>query len=202
METVMSTEFEPKKLKRKVYMSFFQDGMWDIFLGVFLLSWGFSVWFDIPLLPTFAFVGFFWLVLGLKKAITYPRIGYATPAGQRSRALKIAIAGVVVLIAVVAVLPIIVRGEFDSLRNYFEFFFGSAIAIVVAIIGYWGRIYRWYLYAGVVFLFFVFNQWADLSFSLSFIIPGGLIALCGLAILYRFLRKYPVISKEDLDENR
>ena len=85
----MRPETDPKKIKRKVYMSFFQDGLWDIFLGLFLLGWGFTVWFDLPWLPGAIFVGFFWLVLGLKKKITYPRIGHATPTEQRNRTLKI-----------------------------------------------------------------------------------------------------------------
>ena len=191
----MRPETDPKKIKRKVYMSFFQDGLWDIFLGLFLLGWGFTVWFDLPWLPGAIFVGFFWLALGLKKKISYPRIGHATPTEQRNRTLKIAIAGVVVLVAVIVLLPIVNRGEVQFLRNYFEFLFGSMIAIAVALIGYWWRIYRWYLYAGMVFLFFVFNQWSELSFNLIFIMPGGLITLCGLNILYRFLRKYPIFKR-------
>ena len=198
----MRPETDPKTIKRKVYMSFFQDGLWDMFLGLFLLGWGFAVRLDFLWLPGAIFVGFFWLVLGLKKKITYPRIGHATPTEQRNRTLRIAIAGVVVLVAVIVLLPVVARGEVQFLRNYFEFLFGSMIAIAVALIGYWWRIYGWYLYAGMVFLFFVFHQWSDLSFSLSFIMSGGLITLCGLTILYRFLRKYPVISEEDIDENR
>ena len=198
----MRPETDPKKIKRKVYMSFFQDGLWDIFLGFFLLGWGLTVWIDLPWLPGAIFVGFFWLVLGLKKMITYPRIGHATPTEQRSRTLKIAIAGVVVLAAVIFLLPIVARGEVQFMRNYFEFLFGSMIAIAVALIGYWWRIYRWYLYAGMVFLFFVFNLWSGLSFSLSFIMPGGVITLSGLNILYRFLHRYPVVSQENKYEIR
>ncbi|MFC2068456.1 hypothetical protein ACFLTP_05565 [Chloroflexota bacterium] len=41
-----------------------------------------------------------------------------------------------------------------------------------------------------------------LSFNLSFIMPGGIITLCGLNILYRFLRRYPVVSREDNNESR
>jgi hypothetical protein len=202
MGVKMVVENDPKKIQRKIYVSFFQDGLWDIFLGFFLLGWGFTVWLDFPWLPGAIFVGFFWLVLGLKKLITYPRIGHATPTEQRNRTLKSAIAGVVVLIAVLFFIPIVARGEVQFLHNYFEFIFGSMIAIAVALIGCWWRIYRWYLYAGMVFLFFIFNQWAGLSFSLSFIMPGGLITLCGLIILYRFLRRYPVIPEDGNYESR
>jgi len=198
----MRPETDPKKIKRKVYMSFFQDGLWDVFLGVFLLGWGFTVWFDIPLLQTAVFIGFFWLALGLKKIITYPRIGHATPTEQRSRTLKIAIAGVVVLVAVIFLLPVVARGEVQFLRNYFEFLFGSMIAIAVALIGYWWRIYRWYLYGGMIFVLATFNQWLGLSFELSFIIPGGVVFILGLLIFVRFLRKYPRASMEGFDGNQ
>jgi len=198
----VNSDIETRKIKRKVYMTFFQDGLWDIFLGLFLLAWGLTVWFDLPWLPGGIFVGFFWMVFGLKKMITYPRIGHANTTEQRSRTLTIAIAGVVVLVAVVFLLPVVAKGEVQFLRNYFEFLFGSMIAIAVALIGYWWRIYRWYLYAGMIFLFFVFNQWSELSFNLSFIMSGWLITLCGLNILYRFLRRYPIVPEEDNYESR
>ena len=75
-------------IKNKVHFTFFQDGLWDIFLGVFLLAWGLTVWFNLPFLPGGVFVLFFWLVLGLKQLITYPRIGYARPIEHQSRLIK------------------------------------------------------------------------------------------------------------------
>lgn len=198
----MRIETDPQKIRRKVYLTYFKDGLWDIALGLFLLGWGFTVWFDLPWLPGAVFVSFFWLVMDLKKKITYPRIGLATPTEQRNRAIKIAIAGIVILLAIIVLLPLINSEKVRWLHDYFEFLFGSAIAIAIGIVGYWWKIYRWYLYAIMLFIPFVFYQWNDLSFSLSFIIPGGIITLCGLTILSHFLRKYPIVSEEDLDETR
>jgi len=199
----MIPETDPKKIQRKVYMTFFQDGLWDIVLGLFLLGWGFAVLYDLGWMPGATFVGFFWIALGLKQKITYPRIGYAKSAERRKQMSRIVIAGAVtLLLGIMVFLITITSGMPQFLQNYFEFLFGSMIAIAIALIAYWWRIYRWYLYAGMVFLFFVFNQWSDLSFSLSFIMPGGIFTLCGLNILYRFLRKYPMISEENINENR
>jgi len=199
----MRPETDPKKIQRMVYMTFFRDGLWDVVLGLFLLGWGFTILFDVPWLPSATFVAFFWIALGLKQRITYPRIGYAKPAEQRKQMSRIVIAGAVtLLLGIMVFLITITSGMPQFLQNYFEFLFGSMIAIAIALIAYWWRIYRWYLYAGMVFLFFVFNQWSDLSFSLSFIMPGGIFTLCGLNILYRFLRKYPMISEENINENR
>ncbi len=188
-----------KQLRRRVYMTYFQDGLWDIFLGFFLLGWGFTVWLDFPWLPAAVFVGFFWLVLGLKKAITYPRIGHATPTEQRNRTLKIVIAGVVVLVAVVFLLPIVARGEVQFLHSYFEFIFGAMIALAVALIGYWWQVPRWYPYAALVFIFFTAQQWLGLPFHLAFAIPGAIIAVAGVALVVRFLRKYPRVDLEAAD---
>ena len=198
----MRLETDPKKLQRKIHLTFFQDGLWDIFLGFFLLAWGFTVWFDFFWLPGAIFIIFFWLTLGLKQKITYPRIGYARPAKYRQRTLKIVIAGVVLLVAIVVLLPVINRGGIQFLHDYFELLFNTSIAIALGLTAYWWRIYRWYIYAGMVLIFSVSNQWSEFSFSMSFIIPGGIITLCGLAILYRFLRKYPAISGEDFSESR
>jgi len=196
-------KIDTKKIQRKVYLTYFQDGLWDVVLGLFLLGWGFTVWFDLPWLPGAIFMSFFFLALGLKQKITYPRIGFSKLAEQRKQMIRLIIAGAVALVLGLSVLGIFAAdGMFQWLRNHFEFIFGSMIAIAIALIAYWWRIYRWYLYAGMVFLFFVFNQWSDLSFSLSFIMPGGIFTLCGLNILYRFLRKYPRVSVEDFNGNQ
>ena len=198
----MGPEFNIQKIKHKVYMTYFQDGLWDIFLGLFLLGWGFTVWFDLPWLPGAIFVAFFWSALGLKQKLTYPRIGYARPAEHRSRTLKIAVAGVVVLLAVVVILPVISRGDLQFVHNYFELLFNTILAIAFALIGYWWRVNRWYAYAALVFIFATFNQWLGLSFQMSFIVPGAIALLYGVIILAGFLRKYPVVLEEGIDENR
>ena len=62
---------DPKKIQRKVYVTYFQDGLWDVVLGLFLLGWGFAILFDFSWLPSGTFIAFFFLALGLKQKITY-----------------------------------------------------------------------------------------------------------------------------------
>ena len=198
----MQMETDTGKIKRKLYLSYFQDGLWDIFLGLFLLGWGFTVWFDLPWLPAIIFIAFFWLVLGLKQKITYPRTGYARPAEYRTRALRIAVAGIVLLLAIAVVIATVYGGESQFLHDYFGLLFNSAIAVVLAAIGYLLKVNRWLVYAALVFVVAVFHQWLGLSFQMSFIIPGTAILLCGLLILVNFLRRYSVISGEYTDAER
>ncbi|MFC2034492.1 hypothetical protein ACFLTT_03740, partial [Chloroflexota bacterium] len=183
-------------------MSYFQDGLWDIVLGLFLLGWGLTVMFDMPWLPGATFIAFFWLALGLKQKITYPRIGYAKPAEQQKKMIRIIIAGAVTLLLGTAVLLMVVtQGMPQFLHHYFEFLFGTMLSILIVLIGYLWGIIRWYSYAGLLFVSAAFNQWSGLSFELSFIIPGGIILLYGLNIFVRFLQKYPRVPTDGFDGN-
>lgn len=199
----MGIEDDTRKIQRKVYLSFFQDGLWDMVLGLFLLGWGVTVLLDLPWLPGAVFVGFFWLAVGLKQKITYPRTGYARPAGQRRRMTKLVIAGcVVLLLGIMAFLLVVTNGMPQFLHDYFELLFGAMLAAAVALIGYWWGIARWYVFAALMALCAVFNQWLGLSFPLSFIIPGGLIFLYGLVTLVRFLNRYPKVPEGGFDGSR
>ena len=193
----MKSAIDTKKIQRKVYMTFFQDGLWDVVLGLFLLGWGFAILFDLGWLPGATFIAFFWIAMGLKQKITYPRIGYAKPAEHRKQKSRIVIAGAVTLLLGIMVLVVVVTGGMPQfLRYYFELLFGTMLAIVIGLIGYWWGIVRWDIYAGLVFILAVFNQRLGLSFELSFVIPGGVILLYGLIIFARFLRKYPPVLAE------
>jgi len=188
------------EIKVKVYFTFFQDGLWDMFLGIFLLAWGITVWFDLPLLPAAIFVSFFWLVLGLKQVITYPRLGYARPVEHRDRLIKTVIIGIIVLaVLLIFLLPLLSQGYIHFLRENFEFILNSSFAIAAALVGFWWSIKRWYVYALLIILFAVLCRWAGLSYQVSFIIPGLTIFLCGLSILIGFLRHYRVPAGENVD---
>ncbi|MFC1985879.1 hypothetical protein ACFLWC_02660 [Chloroflexota bacterium] len=194
-------EIDTKKIQRKVYLTYFQDGLWDVVLGLFLLGWGFTVWFDLPWLPGATFVAFFWLVLALKQKITYPRIGFVKLAEHKKKQVRFVITGVIaLLLGLMVFLLLVMGGTPQFVRDYFELLFGTILAVVIGLIGYWWGIVRWYNYAGLVFVLATFNQWLGLSFELSFIIPGGVVLLFGLVVFTRFLRKYSRLPAEGIDE--
>ena len=198
----MNSIVDPVSIRRKVYMTYFQDGMWDIVLGLFFFGWGFAVLFDFGWLPGATFISSFYIALSLKHKITYPRIGFSRLTENRKRASISIILGVVVLLGIIILLPVFNPAVKQVLQNYFEFLFGTMLAVAVGLIGYWWRITRWYWYAGMVFILATVNQWLGLSFHLSFIIPGIVILSCGVFFFVLFLRKYPKVAEEDLSDNR
>ena len=196
----MKSTLDPKKIQHKVYMSYFQDGLWDVVLGLFLLSWGFTVFLGLGWLPGVSFVVFYTVALALKRKVTYPRIGYSRPAEQRRQISRFLIAGAAIfLLGIMVFLIIIANGMPQFFRDYFELLFTTMLAIIIGLIGYWWGIIRWYGYAGLVFICAICNQWLGLSFELSFIIPGGLVLLYGIFIFIGFIRNYTALSKEGVD---
>jgi len=191
-----------EQVKRKVYMSYFQDGLWDILLGFFILSWGLMVLLDIVALGGGFFVIGYFAVWGLKRRLTYPRVGQAKISEERRHNIKMVILGVVLLLAGLAVLPIFIQGNPPGwLREYIMFIFGCMLALVVSIIAYWWKINRWYSYAALMVIGVAFHQWLGAARPLSFIVSGAIVMVFGLVILGRFLLSNPIPSKGEVNND-
>jgi MFS family permease len=181
-----------KQIQRRVYMSYFQDGLWDILLGVFLVGWGVMIMFEFVAVMGGIWVAFFFIVLGLKRWLIYPRAGYIKIAEARRQQMKMVIMGVVLLLLGLAVSFLFDVGSQPAwIGEYFMFLFGAMMAIIIFVLGYWWKVDRWYVYAGLVLAAFAAHQWLYAPLNLSFIVPGVVVILCGLGLLLRFLRRYP-----------
>ena len=184
-------------IRRKVQMTFFQDGLWDIMAAIFLLGWGCTVLWDLPWMPGIIFIGMFWLTLGLKQKFTYPRTGYARPYGQSRKLWRLLIAGIVVLVLGVFLFGMATSGNRPQfLTDHFEFFFGAGLALAVSIIGLFRAITRWYLYGALILASAAANQWLGLGFANSFFLSGGIILITGIVIVIRFFKQNPVAGKQ------
>jgi hypothetical protein len=193
----MQLDGDLKQIQRKVYISFFQDGLWDMLLGVFLVGWGLMVMYDFVAVMGGIWLAFYFVVLGLKRWLTYPRMGYIKIAEARRQQIRMVILGVVVLLLGLAVFFIFaVNSRPAWFSEYFMFLFGVMMTLVIAALGYWWKVARWYLYAVIVLISFSLHQWLETPLNLAFIVPGGIIALLGLALLVRFLRRYPKAREE------
>jgi hypothetical protein len=194
----MAIESDLKAIQRKVYMSFFQDGLWDIVLGCFVLSWGLGILTNTAALTGVWFIAAYFIVLSLKKRMTYPRIGHMKIPEERRTKIRLTIAGAVILVAGVMAFVFAELGIAPSLRAYYMFLLGAIIAAVVCLIAYWWKINRWYAYAAAILVGVSFHQWQNVSLEWSFIIPGIIILASGIALFIRFLHHYPKPT-EDLE---
>jgi hypothetical protein len=196
----MQTDIDLKQIQRKVYISYFQDGLWDILLGVLLVGWGLMLTYDFVSVIGGIWVAFYLIVLGLKRWLTYPRAGYIKMAGARRQQIKMVILGVVLFLAGLAVFFLFMTEMRPAwFSEYFMFMFGAMFAVVIAMLGFWWRVARWYVYAVMVLIAFIAHQWLEAPLNLAFIVPGVIIVIYGLGLLVRFLRRYPKHSGEGID---
>ena len=211
----MSQNISLKELERKAWTSYFQDGLWDIYLGLLLLAmaiWallsdvGFSESLGMAIFIGLEVLAMLVLWVG-KKIITVPRMG-RVKFGRRRKA-KLNWVRVVLLLSVlvgagVFVAGLAMRGNLSERLNA-AFFFPAAWmvnALVVFSLGaYFLDFNRLYLigvmYALPVPLDIMFLKFVDIDLSfIAFGVPAMVILIVGLVMLARFLRDYPLLPEE------
>jgi hypothetical protein len=211
----MSQTINLKELERKAWRSVFQDGLWDIYLGLLLLamavwallsdvgfseSWGMAIFIGLEVLAM--------LVLWAgKKFITVPRMGRVKFGPKR----KAKLSWVRVILFISVLVGAGVFGAALAMRtNRPEWLNGTFVfpaawmanAMVVFSLGAhfldFSRLYLiGVMYALPVPLDIVFRQLTDIDLSfIAFGAPAMVILIIGLVVFARFLREYPLPTEE------
>ena len=211
----MSQPINLKELELKAWRSVFQDGLWDIFLGLLLLAM--AVWAllsDVGFSESLGMAIFIGLeVLAMlvlwagKKIVTVPRIGrvkFGLKRKTRLNWVRVILFISVLVGAGVFLAALAMRSNRPEWLNA-AFFFPAAWmvnAIVVFSLGaYFLDFSRLYLigvmYALPVPLDIMFRKFVDIDLSfIAFGIPAAVILIIGLVMLVRFLRDYPLLPEE------
>ena len=84
------------------------------------------------------------------------------------------------------------------LRENTRLLFGFVLAVVIGSMALFFGVKRWYVYALLTLAAFLGVRWLNGPVFLSFLVPGGVTLLCGVVLLVRFLRRYPVPTEESL----
>jgi hypothetical protein len=208
----MSTQLNLKKIERKAFRSTYQDGLWDMYLGLIVMCMSIFVYrpadgysaMNIILSLLMISLAYSLFRAG-KKHITLPRMGqvrFGVVRQQKKRTLAI-ILGVFVLIQV-GLVGLTVFGwanpEISAKLNDYVNERSSTLLVVATIgsliigtsmivIAYFSDFPRGYYIAVMmslgVFLMIYLNQ------PVYPIIIGGLIIFPGLVLFVRFLKMYP-----------
>lgn len=201
----MSTIPDLKQVERKAYRSFYQDGLWDLYLGI-LLTWLFSadLWIgELSKLPFYAIylggVFVLWLLFYAgRRTITTPRLGQVRfRAARRARRLKMIILlpisialnlGTVVLALLARQDPALQAAWVDA-RSWMGYVIGAIVGITIAVLGYLLDFDRLILYAPLWAISFILREYFDTQLGIW--LTGGLSILVGLILLIRFLILHP-----------
>lgn len=202
----MKQQIDLKKVEKATFFTYFQDGLLDIGLGLFMMAWFINeligdnndyrvLWLGLPAILVM-FVG--------KQFITLPRMGYVEFAPKRKR--KIAVLVVVLfvtsLIGLFVYMANIPEGDVPQwlmairgkmLVPLVTFVIFSMIAFLL---DFWRL-----CYIGLLFTFVLIPTRSLFPQSLKLLFVTVMILAPGLYLLVRFLRKYPVPGKEEGNDN-
>ncbi|MFX1463417.1 MAG: hypothetical protein ACFFBF_10300 [Promethearchaeota archaeon] len=209
----MADDVDLKALEKKAYRSFFNDGLWDLFIGLIILNFGLNTFLS-SLLNLSEFLSLIILTLGWnilaflifflgKKFITIPRIGFVKFGPKRKskeKKLKIFLSAFVIVNIFMVILPFTALfGNIELKPLLLTLFLGLTFFTfpfcVVAYFLDFNRLYYYAILAGIgLFLTELLYPilGSPLDTILSFGITGGAIVVIGLYYFIRFLKKYPL----------
>ena len=204
--------------KRTVRLLSYEDGLWDLLLGVvFLLlaiypltrarlgpAWNLALFVGLLLLATAIFTA-------LRRRISTPRLGYVrarvTPEKKLILAVTIALVGLTAgLVILTLVNPAWLGGPapavaLDNVWSYqVEILVLLALIVLFSAMGYRFGVPRLYLYGwllgGANLASVILYRGAPEGFNWPLATAAGIVMLIGAALLVRMLRKYPVRDTE------
>jgi uncharacterized membrane protein len=208
--------FNLTDIEKKAYRSTFQDGIWDIFLGLILLilallallsNRGMPEGQQMTVLIVLQVVALA-VFIGGKKCITVPRMGFVKFGPQRKAKIKksriVLLASVVAGMVVFLVALLAMRSSSagpSRLMNFMPLAWVVNAIIVFSLLAYYLDCPRLYAY-GVLFALPVpfdmaIKKFAGVNLSpVTFAVPATFMLAIGAVLLVRFLRKYPRSSEE------
>ncbi len=203
----MNEKINLKEIERKAYTSYHQDGIIDIFIALFIMS--FTVWMILDMI----WLGWMFFIVGAsiyaaaKRAFTIPRIGFVKFAQQRVMAAIVIFLGLLLLSSVLGFVTLMqIEGGSTPLWlllaiEYYMPVIGVSVAALFCVGGYTFRTKRMYIYAFLTLILFVTGHFLYFPLHYYMILLGALILLFGLAMLIRFVRRYPLPATDALGES-
>ena len=198
-----------REVEKRTYSSYHQDGIIDIFIGTYIILFATSIlvnnildlstWFVIPAIFPALMVPVW---MALKKRITIPRIGYVKFKATGANKLTFLFIGT--LVAGVGAFFLFALGSTQTwaleLRNIVTqngmLLIGLGAFIISSLFGYTIGLKRLYAYGILTLALFGLLQFITFPFEYILFTIGLIIILCGIALLSRFVQKYPKTSGE------
>ncbi len=195
-----------KEIEKKTYMSYHQDGLIDIFVGVYILLFGsgillksvtdFSTWFVIPAIFPAIMVPIW---ISAKKQITMPRIGYVKFRSGGANKLTVIFVGLLV-----SGLGVFMAFTFasttqawasalrDLIVSYSMIIIGIGAATISSLFAYTMGLKRLYAYGLLSLVLFLTGHFITIPFEYLLLTIGLAIIINGFVLLMQFIRKYPI----------
>lgn len=199
--------------QRTIRLINFEDGLWDLMLGVIFMAlavypltrqWLGPEWNLLLFVVLLGLIVFVQQML--RRRVSSPRIGHVVP--RRTPKLRLVLVVIVLLVAATLVLVLVTllqpvqpgstAGSLNGgVRSYgMEFVVLLALVALFSLMGYLFNVPRLYLYGWLLGLgnlgSVILEHQAGWTFNLPLAIAAGIIMSIGVMLLTDFLKRYPL----------
>jgi hypothetical protein len=195
-----------REIERKAYMSYHQDGLLDMVIGLYALSFGLGIFVDKILEFSFAAIMSaitISIVLPIwihaKKKITMPRIGFVKfGAGGSNKLFAIFLGLAVASLGVSLALGVFMIGQngrpvwLEILFQYGMIWIGLGAAVIGSLFAYNMGLKRLHGYGLLTLALLVSGHFLGIPFESLLLTIGSVIIASGAALLVQFIRRYPL----------
>lgn len=211
----MTKEPNLKEIERKTYMSYHQDGLLNIFAGVYILGFGLGIFMDVIwdfgmgviIIPGGLIAMALPMWIAAKRKITMPRIGFVKfgPGGGTSKLMAIFIGLAVAGLGFFSVFTLAtVQG---GSRQWLDLIFQNGMLIVgfgslavCILFGYSMGLKRLYAYGLLAMITLVIGHFTGIFFAYILLALGTTVMATGVALLISFVKKYPLKGDKAIAE--
>jgi hypothetical protein len=202
----MTKEPNLKEIERRAYMSYHQDGLLDIFAGLYILGFGLGIFMDIVLdfgmgviiIPGGLIAVALPIWIAAKRKITMPRIGYVNFGTRGANKLMAIFIGLAV--AGLGVFFVFTLATFQGgSRQWLDLIFQNGMLIVgfgslavCSLFGYTMGLRRLYAYGLMALISLVIGHFVGIFFAYILLALGTTVMVAGAALLIGFVKKYPL----------
>ena len=204
-----------KEIEKRTYISYHQDGLIDIFIGIYILLFAtgillntileLSTWFVIPAIFP-AIIVPIWI--SIKKRITMPRIGYVKFKSTGVNRLTAIFIGLII-----AGLGMFFILGFSSTQNWAlelrniiisnsMIVIGTGAFFTSSLFAYTMGLKRLYAYGLLALAVFSLGHFIFIPIEYLLVTIGFAIIIYGSILLMQFTRKYPLTQGEKTDAQK
>lgn len=211
----MNDSLDTKNLERRAWTSYYQDGLWDIYLGLLLfilavMSSAIGGTTAVRLSLYLVLMGGAYLLFWAgRRWITLPRLGRVKFGAERRRKktrLTLVMSAFVLLNVLLIGLTVAANNDPDTWGRLMprglalQLFIAVFVGSVMAVIAYFNDLARGYYFAVVFALTFAAVEMLDNP--ALFWVGGALVLIPGLVLLMRFLQQHPLPPGEVMHDQR
>ena len=201
----MTKEPNLKEIERKAYMSYHQDGLLDIFAGLYILGFALGILMETlwefgfgVIMPAILIVTVLPVWIEAKRKITMPRIGYVNFGTRGANKLTAVFIGTLVaglgafFIFTFATFQGESRQLLDMIVENGMLIIGFGTFVVCSIFGYSMGLKRLYVYGLLAAITLAIGHFAGIFFAYIMLALGLTVMVTGSALLMNFVKKYPL----------